>query len=103
MVYFCFMTHLQSPLNLKKSLGQHFLKDELVCQLIVDALKQNKFTQLLEIGPGAGALTKHLIGIKGVDFRAIEIDREKVAFLKKISRPSGPYHRTRFSPNGKTF
>ena len=83
MVYFCFMTQLQRPLNLKKSLGQHFLKDELVCQSIVDALKQNKFTQLLEIGPGAGALTKHLIGIDGVDFRAVEIDREKVAFLKK--------------------
>jgi 16S rRNA (adenine1518-N6/adenine1519-N6)-dimethyltransferase len=77
------MTHLQKPLNLKKSLGQHFLKDELVCQLIVDALKQNKFSQLLEIGPGAGALTKHLIRIKGVDFRAVEIDREKVSFLKK--------------------
>jgi 16S rRNA (adenine1518-N6/adenine1519-N6)-dimethyltransferase len=83
MVYFCFMTYLQRPLNLKKSLGQHFLKDELVSQQIVDALKQNKFTQLLEIGPGAGALTKYLIGIGGVDFRAVEIDREKVAFLKK--------------------
>src|SRR4051794_3940530 len=77
------MTHLQKPLNLKKSLGQHFLKDELVCQLIVDALKQNKFSQLLEIGPGAGALTKHLIRIKGVDFSAVEIDCEKVSFLKK--------------------
>jgi 16S rRNA (adenine1518-N6/adenine1519-N6)-dimethyltransferase len=77
------MTHLHRPLNLKKSLGQHFLKDELVCQAIVDALKQKKFTQLLEIGPGAGALTKYLIGMEGVDFRAVEIDREKVAFLKK--------------------
>jgi 16S rRNA (adenine1518-N6/adenine1519-N6)-dimethyltransferase len=77
------MTHLHRPLNLKKSLGQHFLKDELVCQAIVDALKQKKFTQLLEIGPGAGALTKHLIGMEGVDFRAVEIDREKISFLKK--------------------
>jgi len=77
------MTHLQRPLNLKKSLGQHFLKDELVCQSIVDALKQNRFSQLLEIGPGAGALTKHLIGMKGVDFKAVEIDREKITFLKK--------------------
>ena len=83
MVYFCFMMQLQRPLNLKKSLGQHFLKDELVCLSIVDALKQNKFTQLLEIGPGAGALTKYLIGIEGVNFKAVEIDREKVAFLKK--------------------
>jgi 16S rRNA (adenine1518-N6/adenine1519-N6)-dimethyltransferase len=77
------MTHLNRPLNLKKSLGQHFLKDELVCQRIVDVLKQNQFSQLLEIGPGAGALTKYLIAIDGVDFRAVEIDREKVAYLKK--------------------
>src|SRR5450432_596466 len=81
------MTHLQRPLNLKKSLGQHFLKDELVCQQIADALKQNKFTQLLEIGPGGGALTKYLIAIEGVNFMAVEIDREKVAYLKKIIPP----------------
>lgn len=77
------MTHQNRPLNLKKSLGQHFLKDELVCQRIVDVLRQNQFSQLLEIGPGAGALTKYLIAIDGVDFRAVEIDREKVAYLKK--------------------
>jgi 16S rRNA (adenine1518-N6/adenine1519-N6)-dimethyltransferase len=77
------MTQLQRPLHLKKSLGQHFLKDEEVCRRIVDALKQNKFTQLLEIGPGAGALTKYLVEMAGVDFRAVEIDREKVSFLKK--------------------
>ena len=83
MVYFCFMTHLHRPLHLKKSLGQHFLKDELVCQSVVNALKQNKFSQLLEIGPGAGALTKYLIDMTGVDFKAVEIDREKILFLKK--------------------
>jgi 16S rRNA (adenine1518-N6/adenine1519-N6)-dimethyltransferase len=83
MVYFCFMTHLQRPLNLKKSLGQHFLKDEFVCKRIIDTLNQFQFTQLLEIGPGAGALTKYLTEIKGVDFRAVEIDREKADFLKK--------------------
>jgi 16S rRNA (adenine1518-N6/adenine1519-N6)-dimethyltransferase len=83
MVYFCVMTHLSRPLNLKKSLGQHFLKDESVCRQIVDSLKQNPFRQLLEIGPGAGALTRHLISLKGVDFKAVEIDRGKVAFLKK--------------------
>ncbi len=77
------MTNLSRPLNLKKSLGQHFLKDELVCQRIIDSLKQYSFKQLLEIGPGAGALTKSLIAIKGVDFKAVEIDREKVGYLKK--------------------
>ena len=83
MVYFCLMTQLSRTLNLKKSLGQHFLKDELVCQAIVEALKQNSFKQLLEIGPGAGALTKYLITIGGVAFKAVEIDREKVSFLKR--------------------
>jgi 16S rRNA (adenine1518-N6/adenine1519-N6)-dimethyltransferase len=83
MVYFCVMTHLSRPLNLKKSLGQHFLKDESVCRQIMDSLKQNPFRQLLEIGPGAGALTRHIISLKEVDFKAVEIDREKVAFLKK--------------------
>jgi len=77
------MTNLSRELNLKKSLGQHFLKDELVCQQIIDSLKQYPFKQLLEIGPGAGALTKSLIVIEGVDFKAVEIDREKVGYLKK--------------------
>jgi 16S rRNA (adenine1518-N6/adenine1519-N6)-dimethyltransferase len=83
MVYFCHMTHLPGQLNLKKSLGQHFLKDELVCQRIIGYLRQNPFTRLLEIGPGAGALTKYLLSLEGIDFRAVEIDREKVAFLSR--------------------
>jgi 16S rRNA (adenine1518-N6/adenine1519-N6)-dimethyltransferase len=83
MVYFCRMTHLTRPLNLKKSLGQHFLKDESVCIQIVDSLKQHPVKQLLEIGPGAGALTKYILSIAGIDFKAVEIDREKVAYLKR--------------------
>jgi 16S rRNA (adenine1518-N6/adenine1519-N6)-dimethyltransferase len=83
MVYFCIMTHLQRPLNLKKSLGQHFLKDELVCKRIIDILKQFHFAQLLEIGPGAGALTKYLAEIKQLDFKAVEVDREKADYLRR--------------------
>jgi 16S rRNA (adenine1518-N6/adenine1519-N6)-dimethyltransferase len=65
----------------KKSLGQHFLHDENICRKIVEALVQHHFQQLLEIGPGEGALTKYLLQIPGIDFRAIEVDEEKVAFL----------------------
>jgi 16S rRNA (adenine1518-N6/adenine1519-N6)-dimethyltransferase len=83
MVYFCVMVYQPRPLNLKKSLGQHFLKDELVCRKIMEALKENPFSRLLEIGPGAGALTKHILTLEGVDFRAVEIDPEKVVFLKE--------------------
>lgn len=69
--------------TLKKSLGQHFLKDEKVCLRIVDALKDHSFGQLLEVGPGGGALTKHLLGIKGIDFKLVEIDTEKIEFLQR--------------------
>jgi 16S rRNA (adenine1518-N6/adenine1519-N6)-dimethyltransferase len=75
--YFCFMY------TLKKSLGQHFLKDEIVIQKIIDAVKQDSFTNLLEVGPGAGALTKHLINLPAVNFKAVELDEEKVVYLQQ--------------------
>jgi 16S rRNA (adenine1518-N6/adenine1519-N6)-dimethyltransferase len=69
--------------TLKKSLGQHFLKDENVITKIIEALHQNSFTNLLEVGPGGGALTKHLINIPNINFKAVEVDDEKVEYLKK--------------------
>ena len=66
---------------LKKSLGQHFLKDEKIVEKIIVALKQHPVANLLEVGPGAGALTKHLIKIPEIDFKAVELDKEKVDFL----------------------
>jgi 16S rRNA (adenine1518-N6/adenine1519-N6)-dimethyltransferase len=69
--------------TLKKSLGQHFLINENVCLKIVEALKKNEFTRLLEVGPGGGALTKYLLKIDNVDFKAIELDEEKVDYLLK--------------------
>lgn len=69
--------------TLKKSLGQHFLHDENICRKIVDSIKQNPFHQLLEVGPGAGALTKYFIQLNDVDFKAVELDDEKVGFLLK--------------------
>ncbi|HEY6061967.1 MAG TPA: 16S rRNA (adenine(1518)-N(6)/adenine(1519)-N(6))-dimethyltransferase RsmA [Chitinophagaceae bacterium] len=67
--------------TLKKSLGQHFLKDENICRKIVASLQQHPFTQLLEVGPGGGALTKYLVELKGFDFKAVELDDEKVDHL----------------------
>ena len=68
-------------MQLKKSLGQHFLKDQLIIQRILDALHQETFTRLLEVGPGGGALTGSLLEIQGIDFRAVELDEEKVDYL----------------------
>jgi 16S rRNA (adenine1518-N6/adenine1519-N6)-dimethyltransferase len=67
--------------TLKKSLGQHFLKDENICRKIVQSLEQKPFHQLLEVGPGGGALTKHLLQIENIDFKAVELDDEKVEYL----------------------
>lgn len=69
--------------TLKKSLGQHFLRDENICRKIVDALKEQPFTQLLEVGPGGGALTKYLIEIPDIDLKCVELDEEKVLWLQK--------------------
>jgi 16S rRNA (adenine1518-N6/adenine1519-N6)-dimethyltransferase len=69
--------------TLKKSLGQHFLKDENICKMIIEELSQCGFKNLLEVGPGGGALTKYLIQLPDIDFKAVEVDDEKVVFLKK--------------------
>ena len=67
----------------KKSLGQHFLKDENICRKIIAALREHSFSQLLEVGPGGGALTKYLLQQSDVNFKAVEVDDEKVSYLLK--------------------
>lgn len=69
--------------TLKKSLGQHFLTDENIVRKIVAALQQTTYSHLLEVGPGAGALTKHLLQLPGIEFKAVELDTEKVDYLLK--------------------
>ena len=67
--------------TLKKSLGQHFLKDENISRKIVAVLQQQPLNKLVEVGPGGGALTKYLIQIPGIDFHAVELDEEKINYL----------------------
>ena len=69
--------------TLKKSLGQHFLKDENICRKIIASLQEYSFSQLIEVGPGGGALTKYLLQIENIDFKAVELDEEKVEYLEK--------------------
>jgi 16S rRNA (adenine1518-N6/adenine1519-N6)-dimethyltransferase len=69
--------------TIKKSLGQHFLKDQTIIQKIIDALKEDQFINLLEVGPGGAALTKHLLQIPNINFKAVELDAEKVTYLIK--------------------
>lgn len=69
--------------TLKKGLGQHFLKDERILEQITQALGKTAFSRLLEVGPGGGALTRHLLQIPAVEFKAVELDEEKVVYLHK--------------------
>jgi len=67
----------------KKHLGQHFLRDENIAQKIVDSfLKCDPTSSVLEIGPGTGALTKHLLKESSINLYVSEIDNEAVQLLK---------------------
>jgi len=66
----------------KKSLAQHFLKDENISLKIVNSLSySDKYSEVLEIGPGMGMLTKYLIK-KNIKLHLIELDINSVDYLK---------------------
>jgi 16S rRNA (adenine1518-N6/adenine1519-N6)-dimethyltransferase len=67
--------------TLKKSLGQHFLIDKTVCEKIRAVLLEQPIEQLVEVGPGAGALTEFIYKIPTKSYKAIELDTEKVQYL----------------------
>lgn len=66
----------------KKSLGQHFLKDQKIAQKIVDAIEGLNQKTVLEIGPGTGVLTDILIKDSKIDLYAIEVDSESYEYLQ---------------------
>ncbi|MEO6831583.1 MAG: 16S rRNA (adenine(1518)-N(6)/adenine(1519)-N(6))-dimethyltransferase RsmA [Chitinophagaceae bacterium] len=69
--------------HLKKSLGQHFLHDEDIALAIVNMMHPAPGLRLLEVGPGGGALTKYLLELPNIEYKAVEIDKEKVLWLRK--------------------
>lgn len=66
----------------KKHLGQHFLKDPQVIAKIAQMVQLSECKNILEIGPGTGALTKYLTQMDK-HLKVIEIDREAIGFLRK--------------------
>ena len=65
----------------KKYLGQHFLIDEQISERISEAITKSKKINLLEIGPGTGALTKFLLH-ENIDLISYELDTESITYLK---------------------
>lgn len=66
----------------KKKFGQNFLKSEKALDAIIGASGAGKQSQVLEIGPGRGALTKKLLET-GATVRALEIDPEMISILEE--------------------
>jgi 16S rRNA (adenine1518-N6/adenine1519-N6)-dimethyltransferase len=68
-------------IRVRKRFGQHFLHDQGVLRRIVDAVDPRAGERVVEIGPGAGALTAHLLQrVAALD--AIEVDRDLAAELQ---------------------
>ncbi len=65
----------------KKSLGQHFLRDENIARNIVESLRLRPDDVLVEIGPGQGALTKYLVG-RARRLIVVEVDERAIRLLK---------------------
>src|SRR3989344_5225456 len=67
----------------KKSLGQHWLNDEPTLSYIARTAVVDPRDTILEIGPGQGSLTSHLLK-RAKKVVAVEKDRELAGYLTKI-------------------
>jgi len=67
----------------KKSLGQHFLADPGMIEKIVRAIDPQPGERLVEIGPGAGAITRPLLQ-RHRGLTVIEFDRDLIAPLAAL-------------------
>ena len=66
-------------------LGQHFLIDDAMLERMVAIAEVNNDDHILEIGPGPGTLTQHLLKT-GANVTAIEIDDAPVLHLDEAFR-----------------
>jgi 16S rRNA (adenine1518-N6/adenine1519-N6)-dimethyltransferase len=67
----------------KKSLGQNFLKDNNIIEKISNSINPNPDDLIIEIGPGAGSLTRKLVN-KNCDVICFEIDTRLEPILNEI-------------------
>ena len=66
----------------QKALGQHFLVDRAVVESVLSAAELGPSDTVLEVGPGGGELTRHLVRIVRRVI-AVEIDRRLAASLPR--------------------
>ena len=66
----------------KKKIGQHFLADDNISKKIIGLVDFKSHKQIIEVGPGMGALTDYLID-SAKNLSLIEIDNECIEYLEK--------------------
>lgn len=71
-----------SPFHFKKSLGQNFLKNDKICDKIVN-LVDIKDKNVIEIGCGNGILTEKILDLNPQKLIVIEIDERCIELTKK--------------------
>lgn len=69
-----------------RHLGQNFLIDANIAHKIIDALELQSDEVIIEVGPGAGALTL-ILARSGFANLALEVDRGLVRLLKDLLQP----------------
>lgn len=67
----------------RKRFGQNFLNDTSVINRILSAVNAKPQQQLIEIGPGQGAITEGLVA-SGAAITAVEIDKDLIAYLRVL-------------------
>lgn len=67
--------------NRRRKFGQNFLNNQAIIDAIAGDLPLEEGQQVLEVGPGHGALTRSLLA-KGVSVTSVEIDSECIKYLK---------------------
>ena len=67
-----------------KRFGQNYIRDKNILQKIIDEFSPNNDDNIIEIGPGRGALTKLLLE-KNNHLTAIEIDTRAIEYLQTLS------------------
>jgi len=73
-----------SSISPKKKFGQNFLKNSETALQIVNFLELKNCKTILEIGPGMGALTKHILNINEFQKIFIEVDKDYCDYLENI-------------------
>ncbi len=72
----------RSAFRPSRTRGQHFLNDPSIARRIIEAAGVTRHSAVLEIGPGAGALTRHLVTQAG-RITAVEIDTRLARALQE--------------------